>query len=913
MSVRVTTALLAFFLCAASWAADENGLVAHWGFDEGAGAILRDKSGNRNHCTIHGAKWIRIGGGFALQFDGVDDFVECPGSPWLNPREQLTLEAWIRPDRPTERPREAAIVGKGKACFGCYGLTYFLDRCYMYIGGTQGNCWTAVLPMKVWSHVVGTYDGKLLRMYVDGEIHSTTEPPALGMPDSIKSVFIGCTIYKKMNYFPGTIAEVRVYDRALPEATIFQRYLAKAESLGRDVSGFKRIGMKPHVYRVPGKIVVDVDFRGMRPIAGGGSLQVGVFRPGDQEAIAKRSVAPVPPSGSAEVSFDVAVLPPGDYEIHARLAGRPKGEPAVKPVRWPGRPEWFRSAPPVKVLNNLVLELLNVEFPPVKRDAAFSFVNPYDRWVFFSSTAVVGDGELGISLDRNEQLISHAPGASTREAMRFLPAGRHRLRVRSKDGVLKQLVVRSIPEMPFCKLYPEPYLPQIAAFGPYDWDFLKHAGILDNANVMISRKDTRLDKPRHAAYVKDWTSQGKRWIIETGLTRQLSPEVVAKSWLSEPGMKHPGLSGVLLDEFGGSPAENYRAWTGGMRLVGRSASAKGRTIYPYCGDISDYAPAQDFVKAVMDSGNRIAWETYIGEEAARTAAVDALNRSLRRPMIRWRDNFPRVERHMVVTLAYFSAPPESCDRHTNADYKVFMDMQFNMIANDPAFSELFGIMEYTSAFADEEIVRWMARLMRHYCIEGRREPLTADPYELSHIANGDFAEGGKGWTLSPAEDGGINFGAMSGYGWMQGRYPTTKAGSTFLYTKRSAKGPNRFSQNIVRLVPGRLYSLRFITGDRRDMSVERKHAVRVEIQGAKLIPDKTFQQVYGHCSTHSACGYGGERRAWMNFHRVVFRALSERSTLVISDWASQGNPGAPAGQETMFNFIQIQPYLRDGK
>lgn len=47
----------------------------------------------------------------------------------------------------------------------------------------------------------------------------------------------------------------------------------------------------------------------------------------------------------------------------------------------------------------------------------------------------------------------------------------------------------------------------------------------------------------------------------------------------------------------------------------------------------------------------------------------------------------------------------------------------------------------------------------------------------------------------------------------------------------------------------------------------------------------------------------------MNYHFEVFRAKGERARLTVSDWASAAEPGGPAGQELMFNFIEVQPYL----
>ena len=49
----------------------------------------------------------------------------------------------------------------------------------------------------------------------------------------------------------------------------------------------------------------------------------------------------------------------------------------------------------------------------------------------------------------------------------------------------------------------------------------------------------------------------------------------------------------------------------------------------------------------------------------------------------------------------------------------------------------------------------------------------------------------------------------------------------------------------------------------------------------------------------------------MNYHWHVFRAQKNTATLTVSDWTTEKEPGGPIGQELMFNFIEIQPYLGD--
>ena len=50
-------------------------VLAYWKFDEGNGDVLEDSSGHDYDGTINGATWVTGHSGYALDFDGVDDYV----------------------------------------------------------------------------------------------------------------------------------------------------------------------------------------------------------------------------------------------------------------------------------------------------------------------------------------------------------------------------------------------------------------------------------------------------------------------------------------------------------------------------------------------------------------------------------------------------------------------------------------------------------------------------------------------------------------------------------------------------------------------------------------------------------------------------------------------------------------------
>jgi hypothetical protein len=89
--------LLVFTLSASvAWPASASGLVGFWNFDEGAGLIANDYSGNNNTgVLVNEPQWTTGRFGAGLSFDGIDDYVEVAHSDRLNLTRELTVSAWI--------------------------------------------------------------------------------------------------------------------------------------------------------------------------------------------------------------------------------------------------------------------------------------------------------------------------------------------------------------------------------------------------------------------------------------------------------------------------------------------------------------------------------------------------------------------------------------------------------------------------------------------------------------------------------------------------------------------------------------------------------------------------------------------------------------------------------------------------
>ncbi|MHC4285107.1 MAG: hypothetical protein ACYSWZ_19385 [Planctomycetota bacterium] len=93
-------------------------LVGWWKLDEGAGTVANDMSNYGNNGTLQGGPLWTVGHLVgALQFDGVDDFVDVPHAAILTVSTEVTVMAWINASRHEGPGGEGwqGILAKGNA------------------------------------------------------------------------------------------------------------------------------------------------------------------------------------------------------------------------------------------------------------------------------------------------------------------------------------------------------------------------------------------------------------------------------------------------------------------------------------------------------------------------------------------------------------------------------------------------------------------------------------------------------------------------------------------------------------------------------------------------------------------------------------------------------------------------------
>ncbi len=231
-----------FALCEPMWSSERvEGLIAHWKFDEGGGTVAYDSVGGNDGSLVGGPVWTsgRIGG--ALDFDGVDDYVDVgdPADDSLDfeAGDSFSISAWIKTD-----DENGQIVYKRKYTgVGGYQEGYRLRLLWNLLFGiedTSGNGISILGDTMVaddqWHHVVAVRDTATdkLYLYLDGSSDATpVTDPTIETLATDRSLEIGradSTVSPYLSYHDGKIDDVRIYERALSAEEVQQLYLAGA-------------------------------------------------------------------------------------------------------------------------------------------------------------------------------------------------------------------------------------------------------------------------------------------------------------------------------------------------------------------------------------------------------------------------------------------------------------------------------------------------------------------------------------------------------------------------------------------------------------------------------------------------------------------------------------------------------------
>lgn len=192
--------------------------VAYLRLEESKGPTLRDERGALDAAAM-GVVELGVPGvvGRAARLPGTDNsFLDLGDAFDLSNDAPFSIEVWAYVELVDSVYRR--LFWKGSSQVGGW---------YSAIQGAEVLNFSAVragqvelqvtynpLGRNVWRHVVFTYDGAALKLYVDGRVASTANG-STNIPDTTSSLRVGES-ETGFNPFKGVVDELAFYDKALP-------------------------------------------------------------------------------------------------------------------------------------------------------------------------------------------------------------------------------------------------------------------------------------------------------------------------------------------------------------------------------------------------------------------------------------------------------------------------------------------------------------------------------------------------------------------------------------------------------------------------------------------------------------------------------------------------------------------------
>jgi len=213
-------------------------LVGWWKLDEGLGTRAVDWSGYNRHGTIYGGPiWVDGYDGGALEFDGINNYVDLPIDSLIPSLTSCTITTWVD---------FSNTGGPWQRIFGFFnpnGFTSYMtltprsgdsgpmtfaivtDFASPYPGNETDQLIAPSTLVSGWHHVAVAIDGQSdphsMQLYLDGTVvaEDITETLPADLND-ITSNMLGHTVHGLEAYFTGLLDDFRIYNYAMTQDEI---------------------------------------------------------------------------------------------------------------------------------------------------------------------------------------------------------------------------------------------------------------------------------------------------------------------------------------------------------------------------------------------------------------------------------------------------------------------------------------------------------------------------------------------------------------------------------------------------------------------------------------------------------------------------------------------------------------------
>ena len=240
-------------LLATASAAQNDGVVAWWKFNEGSGDFVVDSQTGKHDTILNHHQWTKGVSAGGLKFDGFTTVVERPAKEVPKLEAEFSLEAWVAIQ--TYPWNWVAIVDQEKDHHNGY---YFgIDAqgrvgLQLSVWGTWETCVSqSRVPLMQWSYVVGTFDPQSgVRLYIDGKPAGECSVKGRSDPAKKTGLRIGrnfqdlppTSLVRTSAAFPtyysldGILDELKIYNRALAAEEVAGTYQSTKPSTAPELT-----------------------------------------------------------------------------------------------------------------------------------------------------------------------------------------------------------------------------------------------------------------------------------------------------------------------------------------------------------------------------------------------------------------------------------------------------------------------------------------------------------------------------------------------------------------------------------------------------------------------------------------------------------------------------------------------------
>jgi hypothetical protein len=225
LSIVFCMVLLVLGLSLTSMAKDIPNAVGVWTFDDVSGEKVKDSSGKGNDGIFVGKPEFVAGKfGKAMKLNGTDSCIEVASNKTLDLTDQVTMLCWFNWGGTGDGWQTLFSKGPMSGTNENYALFINTTSGYFHFiltpGGARINTDSpgGLTKKNEWQFVAATYDGKMVRMYLDGTMIKEQALTGSSTPNA-SNLRLG-NRETSPHWWSGMLDEMALFNTALTEAEI---------------------------------------------------------------------------------------------------------------------------------------------------------------------------------------------------------------------------------------------------------------------------------------------------------------------------------------------------------------------------------------------------------------------------------------------------------------------------------------------------------------------------------------------------------------------------------------------------------------------------------------------------------------------------------------------------------------------